>query len=83
MKIGRAKEHFNSLKYEMLPRKETGPYRIVRKCDAKGRHHTLVVEIKNPAPVVRSSNAERIGRREEGELLIRSRVPLSASGALH
>jgi hypothetical protein len=52
LKLGRAEEHFNTFKAEIIAWNKGQPYIVSKKSDAEGRRHSLVVEIKN-APLDR------------------------------
>lgn len=53
LKLGRAEEHFNTFKAEIVAWLQGQPYVVSRKSDAEGRRHSLVVEIKSPPPLDR------------------------------
>ena len=48
LKLGRAEEHFQTFKSEVIAWNNRNPYLITKKCDTEGRRHSLVVEIKSP-----------------------------------
>lgn len=55
LKIGRAKEHFELLKAELIAWNNTDPkpYIVSRKCDPEGKRHSLIVNITKPPPLDR------------------------------
>ena len=51
MKIGRANEHLNALKRELLAWRDTDPFTATRGHDALGGRHSITIHIKNPPPL--------------------------------
>jgi hypothetical protein len=51
LKLGRAEEHFNTIKAELIEWKERNPYIVSKQCDAQGSRHSLIVEITYPPPL--------------------------------
>ena len=51
LKLGRAEEHFNTIKAELIEWKDREPYVVSRQCDAQGSRHSLSVEITHPPPL--------------------------------
>lgn len=55
MKLGRAEEHFSTIKGDLMAWKQTQPYTVSRTSDPEGGRHALIVEIKGQPPLDRLS----------------------------
>jgi len=55
LKLGRAEEHLNTIKSELLVWMDSKPYSISRKCDPQGSRYSQILEIAKPAPYDRWS----------------------------
>jgi hypothetical protein len=55
LKLGRAEEHFSTVKSDLIAWKESQPYIVTKKSDANGSRHSLIIEIKGSPPLDRCS----------------------------
>src|ERR1035441_2446558 len=55
LKLGRAEEHFDSLKAEIALWKHSNPCVVAKKRDAEGSRHSFIIEIRNRPPLDRWS----------------------------
>ena len=51
LKLSRAKEHFDTVKTELILWAQTDPYLVFRKSNVDGSHHSLFVELKERPPL--------------------------------